>query len=194
MKDMTKTLNIKMTLLSDTIFGNGRSIPGQEDISVLRDTNGFPYYRGSTFKGIFREELRRYLGWRNMSGDKVKEICTRLLGAEGSEEETGGNMIFSDLMLSNAVKATVLAEMGSDETAVLDAFTHIRTFTRIGSEGTVDYGTLRMSRCVNKDLIFYGTIICEDHDVAQVKEVLGLMKWIGTMRNRGFGHIRVDVM
>ena len=190
---MLKTLNIKMTLLSDTIFGNGRSIPGQEDISVLRDTDGFPYYRGSTFKGIFREELKRYLGWERTSDDRIKETYTRLLGSEGSAEETGGNMIFSDLTLSKGVKAAVLAELGNDDTAVLNAFTHIRTFTKNGSEGTVDYGSLRMARCVNKDLIFYGTVICEDSDEALVREVFGLIKWIGTMRNRGFGHIRVDV-
>lgn len=190
---MLKTLNIKMTLLSDTIFGNGRSIPGQEDISVLRDTDGFPYYRGSTFKGIFREELKRYLGWEHTSDDRIKETYTRLLGSEGSAEETGGNMIFSDLTLSKGVKAAVLVELGNDDTAVLNAFTHIRTFTKIGSEGTVDYGSLRMARCVNKDLIFYGTVICEDSDEALVREVFGLIKWIGTMRNRGFGHIRVDV-
>lgn len=190
---MLKTLNIKLILLSDTIFGNGRSIPGQEDISVLRDTNGFPYYRGSTFKGIFREELKLYLGWERESDDRIKETYTRLLGSEGSAEETGGNMIFSDLTLSKEVKAAVLAELGNDDTAVLNAFTHIRTFTKIGSEGTVDYGSLRMARCVNKDLIFYGTVICEDSDEALVREVFGLIKWIGTMRNRGFGHIRVDV-
>ena len=52
-------MKIKMELLSDAIFGNGMSVPGGEDISVLRDMYGFPYYKGSTFKGVFREELYR---------------------------------------------------------------------------------------------------------------------------------------
>lgn len=56
-------MKIKMELLSDAIFGNGMSVPGGEDISVLRDMYGFPYYKGSTFKGVFREELYRYLEW-----------------------------------------------------------------------------------------------------------------------------------
>ena len=30
-------MKIKMELLSDAIFGNGMSVPGGEDISVLRD-------------------------------------------------------------------------------------------------------------------------------------------------------------
>ena len=52
-------MKIKMELISDAIFGNGASIPGGEDIAVLSDEYGFPYYKGGTFKGVFREELNR---------------------------------------------------------------------------------------------------------------------------------------
>ena len=63
-------MKIKMELLSDAIFGNGMSVPGGEDISVLRDMYGFPYYKGSTFKGVFREELYRYLEWTQNPNSK----------------------------------------------------------------------------------------------------------------------------
>ena len=49
-------MKIRMQLISDVVFGNGESIPGGEDISILSDEHGFPYYKGGTFKGIFREE------------------------------------------------------------------------------------------------------------------------------------------
>ncbi|MEI3101172.1 MAG: hypothetical protein V8T45_04975 [Oscillospiraceae bacterium] len=49
-------MKIKMELKSDTVFGNGSSIPGGEDISVLNDSYGFPYYKGGTFKGVFQED------------------------------------------------------------------------------------------------------------------------------------------
>ena len=45
-------MKIKMELLSDTIFGNGMSVPGGEDISVLHDKHGFPYFKGTTLKII----------------------------------------------------------------------------------------------------------------------------------------------
>ena len=48
---------VHMKLESDTIFGNGMNVPGGEDISVQTDSWGFPYLKGSTFKGIFREEF-----------------------------------------------------------------------------------------------------------------------------------------
>ena len=60
-------MKIKMELNSDGLFGNGISIPGGEDLSVQCDTYGFPYYKGSTFKGIFREELFRYLKWNGVN-------------------------------------------------------------------------------------------------------------------------------
>ena len=37
------------------------------------------------------------------------------------------------------------------------------------------------------DFHFYGTCVCDAQDAELVKEVLGLIKWVGTMRNRGFG-------
>ena len=182
-----------MTLLSDTIFGNGRSIPGQEDISVLRDLDGFPYYRGSTFKGIFREELKRSLIWEKISEKKADEKCTEMLGSEGSANQTGGNMVFSDIVLSDRVKHEVLKELHDDVT-VIEAFTHIRVFTKINDEGTADSGSLRSARCVNKGLIFYGCIKCENGDRKLVERTLSLIKWIGTMRNRGFGHVRIEII
>ena len=48
-------LLIEMTLQSDAVFGNGLSIPGGEDIATQMDDAGFPYLKGNTFKGIFRE-------------------------------------------------------------------------------------------------------------------------------------------
>ena len=65
-------MKIKMQLLSDVIFGSGVSVPGGEDISVLCDKDGFPYYKGSTFKGVFREELERYLQWTEEKEIKEK--------------------------------------------------------------------------------------------------------------------------
>ena len=70
---------IQMKLLTDTVFGNGNSIPGGEDIAVLCDDNGFPYYRGSTFKGIFREELLRLLAWKGVDSSESEQIADMLI-------------------------------------------------------------------------------------------------------------------
>ena len=54
---MNVTIQVTMELLSDTIFGSGYSIPGGEDVAVCRDERGYPYFKGSTLKGLLRESL-----------------------------------------------------------------------------------------------------------------------------------------
>jgi CRISPR-associated protein Csx10 len=184
-----------MELLSDVIFGNGESIPGGEDISVLCDENGFPYYKGGTLKGIFREELFQYFNWTQPEEKKREEMTAVLLGKEDAAGlESERKLIFSDLQLSDAVKYHVLEEIGEKKPGiVLDCFSHLRTFTSISEDGTVERGTLRSCRCVNKGLFFFGEISCAKGDEELVKEIVSFIKWIGTMRNRGFGKVRITI-
>ena len=191
-------MKIRMELLSDTVFGNGVSVPGGEDISVLCDADGFPYYKGGTFKGVFREELERYflLTAENeeMTEAECVSRCDELLGTPGSNRTAdAGKIVFSDFTLSKEVRGRVLQETGSNHAqTVLEACTHLRTFTAIDDDGQVAEGSLRSCRCVNKGLVFYSEIICRENDQELIREVLGLIKWIGSMRNRGFGKVRVE--
>ena len=185
-------MRIKMELLSDAVFGSGMSVPGGEDISVLSDSNGFPYYKGGTFKGIFREELGRYLTW--IDDSDARNVVNKLLGDKGSNDtEDSGKMIFSDFVISDAVKEAVLDEIGNNKQSVLDSMTNIRVFTSITQDGISKEGSLRMARCVNKGLVFYSDIRCQKEDEPLVKEVLPLIKWVGSMRNRGFGKIKITI-
>lgn len=183
-------MKIKMELLTDAIFGNGMSIPGGEDISVLRDADGFPYYKGGTFKGIFREELIRYLNWICDDQEKNSDTVKRLLGEGGSDADSTGKLVFSDFCLSENVRYK-LAESIDSADAILDALTHIRTFTKISDNGIAEEGTLRNCRCVNKGLYFYSELLCDDKDRNMICEVFSLIKWVGSMRNRGFGKVRI---
>lgn len=182
---------IKMTLLSDTIFGNGESIPGGEDISVLTDEYGFPFFKGGTLKGIFREELKRFLEFRGLSKTEIYQKVGELLGHSGDDDDSNGKLVFTDLTLSPYVKKTIIGELGAgNPMRITDIFSNVRTFTAIEDEtGIVKEGSLRMARCVNKGNVFYGEIDGEDNET--VKSVLGMIKYIGTMRNRGFGNVEI---
>ena len=181
---------VQMTLLEDVIFGNGESIPGEEDISILRDDFGFPYYKGSSFKGIFREELGRLLEWKNV--ENAEAIIKKLLGEAGSDDSNSNAQIcFSDFVISDKVKSSVLAET-KDTKEIIDAFSSIRTFTSIDESGMVKEGSLRSARCVNKGIHLYSEISCNDEDKELIKEVFSLIKWLGTMRNRGFGRVLIE--
>ena len=191
-------MKIRMQLMSDAIFGNGESIPGGEDISVLSDENGFPYYKGGTFKGIFREEMGNYLAW-TLSGEKENKIkveLERLLGTGGDDNIYNmDKLVFSDFNLSDYVKGQMLAEIGTGQAYnVLNALSHVRTFTAMSPEGIVQEGTLRQCRCINKGLNFYSEIKCSQKDEQLVEDVLSMIKWVGTMRSRGFGKVKLTVV
>lgn len=183
---------VRMILVEDAIFGNGQSIPGEEDISLLRDEDGFPYYKGSSLKGVFREELERLLSWKGESDEKITFELKRLLGESGADGNLSGDiLIFSDFHVSDALRESVIAE-AKDAKEVLDSFSSLRTFTKMTEEGIVANGSLRIARCVNRGISLYGEIVCDPGDEDLVTEVLGLIKWIGTMRNRGFGRIKLE--
>ncbi len=196
-------MKIKMELLSDAIFGNGMSVPGEEDISVQSDEDGFPYYKGGTFKGVFREMLERYLEWTGNA--EIKSTLAQLLGEEGSDEKVDyDKLVFSDFTLSDAVKTAVLKEIEEDTedlkngissenpVRVLDIFTNMRTFTKVNEDGTAQKGSLRNCRCVNQGLVLYSEVRCKESEEKLVEEVIGMIKGIGTLRSRGFGNVKIS--
>lgn len=191
-------MKIRMQLMSDAVFGNGESIPGGEDISILSDENGFPYYKGGTFKGIFREEMGNYLAWTMPEEEEsaVKAELERLLGTGGDDNiHNQDKLVFSDFTLSDYVKQQMLSEIGIGQAySVLNALSHVRTFTAIPSDGIVQEGSLRQCRCINKGLNFYSEIKCSQKDEQLVKDVLSMVKWVGTMRSRGFGKVKLTVI
>ena len=71
------TLRVSMELLSDTIFGSGFSIPGGEDIAVCQDSAGYPYLKGTTFKGLLRESMENWLDWTGSGRDALDVILGR---------------------------------------------------------------------------------------------------------------------
>lgn len=187
-------IKIKMTLLSDAIFGNGESIPGGEDISVLHDEYGFPYYKGGTLKGIFKEEMENYLAWTGASDPQA--AAERLLGKSGDNKDGTGKLRFYDLRLPENVRNIILKERIEgrplSEREILDTFTYIRAFTALDEQGIVKEHSLRYARCLKAGLIFYGEVDCRGKDRMLVKEVLTQIRWVGTMRNRGFGRVKIE--
>lgn len=186
-------LVLRMTLLSDTIFGNGMSVPGEEDISLLTDLQGFPYYKGSTFKGVFREEMERLLEWEREDSSLIGILFGEGKPGYDIPEVERRRLIFSDFKLSPFVRKRITQEIEGQPDRILDCLTNMRAFTRISEEGTAERGSLRYARCVNRGLIFYGTLGCACEDEGKVLEALKFVKWIGTLRNRGFGNVCVEV-
>ena len=185
-------LLIEMTLLADAVFGNGLSIPGGEDIATQMDDQGFPYLKGNTLKGMFREELINLLGWTGKDEKETDETVCTLMGEGGSEQlDETRKVRFSDLVINPELRKTVEEET-DDLAEHIAMFTYTRDFTSL-EDGMAKEGSLRQCRTVKSGLHFYGTCFCAKEDAELVKEVLSLIKWVGTMRNRGFGKVSIVV-
>lgn len=184
-------LLVHMKLESDAIFGSGMSMPGGEDICVQTDPAGFPFLKGRTLKGIFREELINYLAWEKKTEEEAGETVGRLMGESNSDNlKNSGKLTFSDLCLHPDVRGLIQEEEDLTPGEVTEMFTYLRTFTSLEG-GLAREGSLRTARCIKKGLNFYGICVCEEEDAPMVKEVLGQIKWVGTMRSRGFGKVKI---
>lgn len=193
---MKKKIEIRIELLSDTIFGSGVSVPGGEDLTIQYDENGFPFLKGSTFKGIFKEEYINYLNW--ISNTDIDKKIYKLFGESSLNCKVdchdGFRLIFTDFCLSKNVKNCILSSTNINKQIILESLTNIRTFTRIDDNNISKRGSLRSIRCINKGISFYGAILIDDQFEKEVIEVLKCIKWIGTMRTRGFGSVRLHTV
>lgn len=194
-------MKIRLELLSDTIFGSGRSIPGAEDIAILHDKDGFPYLKGATFKGVLREEAENYLNWLQMSKEFEKNSDKQIqenprqwletrFGKGGMDMADNSYLItVSDFTLPSDIRRMVKEEHAAPE----EIFTSLRTFTKL-KDGIASDGSLRIARCINKGFVFYGDIRCHTGDEELLTDIIGCMKWMGSMRTRGFGRVKVTVL
>ena len=171
------TLRITMELKSDAIFGSGFSIPGGEDIAVCQDNDGYPYLKGSTLKGLLRESLENWLSWIGADASLADE----LLGVSGWDGTTD----------ERRVQLTPLTLVDPPEEP--ESCYSLRTFTSL-ENGIVKEGTLRMASCIRRGLVFTGCLTCSEQDTDLLKSALMGIKWVGTMRSRGFGRVCVRAL
>lgn len=114
------------------------------------------------------------------------------MGEGGSEQlDETRKVRFSDLVINPELRKTVEEET-DDLAEHIAMFTYTRDFTSL-EDGMAKEGSLRQCRTVKSGLHFYGTCYCAKEDAELVKEVLSLIKWVGTMRNRGFGKVSIVV-
>lgn len=167
------TVKVRMELLSDAIFGSGFSIPGGEDIAVCQDPSGCPYLKGSTWKGLLRESVQNLLVWTGQGETSLYELFGEQ-GWAGKEHP-------------RKLRLTDLTQEESSESCF-----EMRVFTKL-EDGIVQDGTLRIAQCIQKGQVFLGELFCMEQDVSLLEQALHGIKWLGTLRNRGFGRVRFSI-
>ena len=166
------TIQVTIDLLSEVIISSGHSIPGGENISLRLDASGRPYLPGSTLKGLLRESMENLLVWE---GVQDETILPKLFGTEGHDIDDARRLVFGMQRLC-----------GNEEWSVQ------RTFTKLTEERVAEPKKLRTASCLKRGLQFRGLIGCDEMDLVRVENALKAIKWIGLLRNRGFGGVKIS--
>ena len=168
-----RMIAVTINLCSEVIISSGHNTPGGEDISLRLDAAGRPFLPGSTLKGLLRESMENLLVWE---GEQDETILPKLFGTEGSDIDDARRLIFGMQRLC-----------GEGEWAVQ------RTFTKLTEDRVAEPKTLRTASCLKRGLCFSGLVGCDDQDLERVVNALKAIKWIGLLRNRGFGRVKVSI-
>lgn len=172
--DKKVILKINMVLLSDAILGSGYSIPGEEDIAVCQDENGYPYMKGSSFKGLLKESMENLAAWQQINPGEVEEMTG---AADWNGASEGRRIHVTSLKLSDP-------PYDPEECYERRAFTSLEN-------GVIKKGTLRTAVCIVRGSVFTGELTCAEEDARFISQALMGIKYVGTLRNRGFGHVKL---
>jgi hypothetical protein len=201
--------HLKIRLLSDTTFGRGDGVAGLIDSEVEHDSDGFPYLRGRTLKGLLSEECDNLIAVLPAGNirERWQKIACVVFGSPGSSLNTMASIHVGDAMLPKDLRQAIAYQIHQEnkltKTEVLDALTTIRRQTAIKPDGTPDKGSLRSFRVVIRHLDYTSDLIF-DAEKAKIEgvlierdEMLSLLavgalslRYLGSGRNRGRGHVQ----
>jgi len=173
-------LNVRMELLSDCLFYTGVGMSGGGQMAVVRDADGYPYLKSTTFRGILRESIRNVLAWtadEKGSGEAAQKTLETLFGTRGITAPQPRELQFTSLRL---------VQLPEDAASCFSS----RTFITM-EDGREKIGSLRSCAVIRKGLVLEGTLRCAREDEALVRSGLSAIKWVGSMSQAGLGYVRV---
>jgi hypothetical protein len=108
-----RKLAIHLLLKSDTTLGRGDGVAGIIDAEVEHDSNGLPFLRGRTLKGLLNEECANLLYALQPAGldQGYHDAAMRLFGGPGSDLQSNASVRYGDAQLPAAIRQVVEFEM-----------------------------------------------------------------------------------
>lgn len=200
-------LTLKITTLSDTQIGSGRSFTATIDSDIEFDSLGLPYIPAKRIKGLFRnavEDLSKLQALKSLRSFDESHV-EKLFGTIGSS--TGSPICFDNLNIQDHQQIRSWLNYIYDAYpfafkthTIQDYFTTLRSQTAIDANTqTAKDHSLRTIRVLKKGFNFCGSIHLqnnEDQDafVNALSMASLLLRRIGSQRNRGFGKVKVELL
>lgn len=180
---------MQIQLLSDTLIGSAEGYGAIIDKDSVFDEVGLPIIPGKRIKGVLREQadlLQKFGGLNSVK---------KLFGDIGITERTTEYLSVSSFTLAdyqaNKEYLKYLIQQGQiSRSEVIEYFTTLRMMTRIDDEGIAADTSLRTFRVLNKGLVFSGELRFDRDEEKIFENIVSLTRRIGSMRNRGLGHIQ----
>lgn len=189
-----ETYKLQIRLLSDTLIGAAEGFGAIIDKDSVFDQVGLPLIPGKRVKGILREQadlLKKF-------GQNKPDI-NKLFGAIGMTDKTTeyltvGNFLAESYNENEECLKYLISNGTITRSEVINHFTSIRMMTRIDDDGIAADTSLRTIRVLKKGLIFTGELIFDSTHLRIFKDIFALTRRIGSMRNRGLGHIQCTLI
>ena len=185
---MGKTINYKITMLSDWHVGSGLDAGAVADNVVLKDENNLPFIPGKTIKGLLKDSANEI----STVGHADEKLIGDIFGGIKEDNSTfSGNAYFENAYLKEEEAKDIVA---NELTGYL-----YRTFasTKIEENGVAKKNSLRTIE-VTLPVTLYGKIILNEKLNDKAVELLNnAMKWtryLGVNRNRGLGRCKFEII
>lgn len=207
-----QTVGLNLELMSDATFGRGDGIAGLIDAEIEYDTQGLPFLRGRTLKGLLVEECANLLfalehqqpQLRGETLTRLQNAARFLFGQPGSTLTDDARMRIGRAQLPTELKRAVREEIEAENltaAAVLESLTAIRRQTAVDEEtGAPDEGSLRSLRVLLRGTTLTAELQLDDLQAGEPAELLAdaqallaacvkALRRAGTGRNRGRGRL-----
>lgn len=198
------TVNLHLTLLSETTFGRGDGVVGLVDQEITHDpVTGLPFLRGRTLKGLLVEECANILHSvqkiNSPQKQDLRKAASFLFGEPGSHLQDDANMRVGMAQLPAELRtavATAVATQKWTKEEVLNSLTAIRRQTAVdNTTGIPQTGSLRAMRVLLRKTELVArlefTQTPDETALALLAACAASLHRAGTGRNRGRGRMRV---
>jgi CRISPR/Cas system CSM-associated protein Csm3 (group 7 of RAMP superfamily) len=181
---------MQIILLSDTLIGSAEGYGAIIDKDSVFDEVGLPIIPGKRIKGILREQAELF----QLFGNSLMDVDI-LFGKSGltnkiTEYLSVSSFVLPDYEANKTYLKYLIQKKIISRSEVMEYFTSLRMMTSIDKDGIAADTSLRTFRVLNKGLVFTGELHFDPAHEKIFENIVSLTRRIGSMRNRGLGHIQ----